>query len=119
MKPERQRDLEMKAPKESKWIYKGSILQLRVDTFELDKRKKTTELIHHPGVVVILAVDDQDRILLVRQWRRAIETITIELPAGTLESGEEPLGCAGRELREETGYRAKSIHPMGGFYSAP
>ena len=64
-------------------------------------------------------INANGEILLVKQWRRAAQQILIELPAGTLEKDEDPLFCADRELREETGMRAKNITFLTGFYSAP
>ncbi len=87
-----------------------------------DGQEAQRDVIRHPGAVAIVAIDEQGRLLLVRQFRIAAgETgnITLELPAGTLESNEAPLLCAQRELREETGYRADSMRALGGFYVAP
>jgi len=116
VKPEEQQKSETIT--DSEWIYKGRAIQLRVDTFECRGQKKTTELVHHPGAVVIFAVDDKKRVLLIRQWRRAIGKIILELPAGTLDKDEEPIVCAQRELQEETGYKGV-LKPRGGFYCAP
>jgi ADP-ribose pyrophosphatase len=77
------------------------------------------EVVEHPGAVVMLAVDREDRILWVRQHRYAAGRYLLELPAGTLEEGEEPEACARRELAEETGFAADTWQSLGGFYSAP
>ncbi len=119
MRSEEQRDKEKALPLETKWIYQGQVLTLKTETYRLDDQIKVTEIIHHSGAVVIVPVDENGRILLVQQWRRAAREITIELPAGTLKPNENPVECANRELREETGFAAKKITPLGGFYSAP
>jgi ADP-ribose pyrophosphatase len=81
------------------------------------------DIVVHPGAVVVAALDAEDRLLLVVQYRVPCGGAMIELPAGTLEiedgEVEDPLGAAHRELEEETGYRAESIHRIGGFWSAP
>lgn len=82
------------------------------------------EIAAHPGAVAILAVDDEDRVLLVRQWRVAAGQALLEIPAGTLDvaedgSTEEPDLAARRELEEETGMRAGSWRLVARFYTAP
>jgi ADP-ribose pyrophosphatase len=118
-KAELQRKREEGVTKQSRIAYEGHRMDLSVETFELDGRKKVTEMIHLPGAVVIVAMDDQKRILLIQQWRRSLKRIIFELPAGTLDEGEDPIVCAQRELQEETGFRAESLDAMGGFYPAP
>ena len=73
----------------------------------------------HPGAVAIVPINEQGNLLLVKQWRRAANRITLELPAGTLEENEPPLECAQRELQEEIGYKADTFISLGGFYSSP
>ena len=79
----------------------------------------TREIIRHPGAVVILPLVDDGRIALIRNYRVAVEESLIELPAGTLEPGEDPRKAAYRELAEETGYRAGSMELLTSFYSSP
>ena len=119
MRSEAQRDEEKKSLVDSHWAYQGRIIHLRLDTYHLHHKTKIAEIIHHPGAIVIVPIDEKGRLLLVRQWRRAAEEIMLELPAGTLEKGELPETCARRELQEETGFAAKTIIPLGGFFSAP
>jgi ADP-ribose pyrophosphatase len=105
---------------EKRDIYQGRIISVRSETLErAGKTPHTWDLVIHPGAVVILPITFDEKILLVKQWRRAAQKILIELPAGTLEHGESPAFSAQRELQEETGYRAEELTPLGGFFSAP
>jgi ADP-ribose pyrophosphatase len=76
-------------------------------------------IVRHPGSAVMMAVDEKDRILLVKQFRLPAERELWELPAGRLDEGEEPLDAAKRELREETGYEAKKWTPLLSFWASP
>jgi ADP-ribose pyrophosphatase len=73
----------------------------------------------HPGAVVVLPIVDAENILLIRNRRYAVNETLVELPAGTLERGEDPMNCAGRELVEETGFLAGRLKPLGDFYTSP
>ena len=117
---EKRARFETKAPLKSEWVYRGKIISLRTDTLgsSMTTHQKW-DIVVHPGAVAIVPVDNDGDLLLVKQWRRAIKEILIEIPAGTLEIDEPPLECAQRELREETGYEAKSLIPLGSFFSAP
>lgn len=77
------------------------------------------ELVVHPGAVAILPVLRDGRIVLIRNRRFAVGKQLWEIPAGTLEAGEEPAACAARELEEEAGYRAGRIRPLGAFFTTP
>ena len=96
-----------------------------IETIErADGTRSTREIARHPGAVAILAIDPEDRVLLVRQYRVAVGELLLEIPAGTLEvaddgSIEDPDGAARRELEEETGMRAGSWRKVGRFYTAP
>lgn len=104
----------------SEIIYDGKIIRLRRDMIILpDNRSTTREIVEHPGAVVILAEKEEHKIILVKQYRKAIDKVLLELPAGTLEPFEKPLDCAKRELEEETGYVAKNWQEVFEFYSAP
>jgi len=99
-------------------IYQGKLVHLEKLTVELPNGKQSTrEIIRHPGAVALLALLSE-RVLLVRQFRKAIEKSCWEIPAGTLEPGESPATCAQRELMEETGYRAKRLTQLSFFYTA-
>lgn len=102
-----------------KLIYHGKRVDLlTVETTDSRGQTVLREVVVHSGAVVILALLD-DKILFIRNERFAVEKTLLELPAGTLEPNEEPLLCAGRELEEETGYRAAKIEPLLSFYSSP
>src|SRR5439155_21992962 len=77
------------------------------------------EVVVHPGAVVVLALTPDGQVVLIRTRRYAVGQILIELPAGTLEKGEDPINCAGRELLEETGYLAGRLVPIGNFFTSP
>lgn len=119
MKSIDQREKEKRSFLSSEWVYRGKAVNLKVDTYQHEKRKKLTEIVDRTPAVVILPITEDKKILLIQQWRRATEEILIELPAGTLEEGEAPQLCAERELQEETGYKAGKIESLGGFFSAP
>lgn len=84
-----------------------------------DGTKGIRNLIEHPGASAILPMFDDGKILLVKQYRKAIERETLEIPAGKLDKNEDPKLCAKRELEEETGYSAKDIEYLGKIATAP
>lgn len=105
---------------ERRRVYEGRRVNLRVDTVELPSGRRTTrEIIEYPDSVVIAAVDAERNVLLVRQYRSAVGRALLEVPAGKKEPDESPLEAAHRELREETGYSARRMENLGGFYSGP
>ncbi len=104
----------------SRVIYEGKIVKLRVDEIALPQGVTATrEVVEHPGAVVMAAVDEAGEIYLVRQYRHAVRRDLLELPAGALEAGEEPLAAAQRELAEEVGLAAEEWTDLGCFYSSP
>jgi ADP-ribose pyrophosphatase len=101
-------------------VYRGSILDLWVDEVALkDHRLSKREVVEHAPAVAVLAIRDDHKILLVRQFRYAVGKHMLELPAGLIDSGEKPLAAARRELREETGYTAKHLKLIKKIYSSP
>jgi ADP-ribose pyrophosphatase len=104
----------------SRVVFEGKVVSLRVDEIALPGGGNVTrEVVEHPGAVVVIAVNDDDEVALVRQYRHAIRRHLLELPAGGLEPGEDPLETAQRELREEVALEAERWTPLGHFYSSP
>ena len=124
MTQEKRADTQAKREKaahvESEQIFKGKKFAVRIDTIT-DRPGHTykREIVVHGGAVVMVAVTKDDKLVLVRQWRRATGQVLLELPAGTIDEGEPPLETAKRELQEEIGFKANRITPLGGFFSAP
>jgi ADP-ribose pyrophosphatase len=104
----------------SEKIYSGKVISLQVDEVELPNGKiAKRELIKHPGAVAIIAITDENKIVMVEQYRKALEQTIIEIPAGKLERGEQPDVCAKRELEEETSYECESLELLNSFYTSP
>lgn len=104
----------------SRTVFKGRRVDVRVDrVLEPGNVETTRELVVHPGSVVLIPRGEDGSILLVRQYRYAAGQSLWELPAGALEKGEKPLVAAQRELREETGYKAKKLKVLIEFYPSP
>jgi ADP-ribose pyrophosphatase len=104
----------------SRAIYEGKIVSLRVDEIALEGGTTATrEVVEHPGAVVIVALEGDGTVVLVRQYRHAVKRYLLELPAGGLEPGEEPLTTAQRELREEVGLEAACWTALGYYFSSP
>lgn len=100
--------------------FRGRLLRLTVDVIEVSSgRRAEREVVHHPGGVGVVAVTDDGRVLLVRQYRHAAGEHLWEIPAGGREEGEPILETARRELAEETGYGAESWLGLGATYLAP
>ena len=101
-------------------IYQGKVFDVEKHIVSLPNGKTSVrELVYHNGAVAVLVIDESDRIVLVEQYRKAFEAMSLEIPAGKLEVGEEPLASARRELEEETGYQADRLHKIFSFYGAP
>jgi ADP-ribose pyrophosphatase len=106
---------------EKQVVYDGKKVRLELHHFrdEDSGKRFVREIVVHGGAVVVVPFLDRDTILLVRNNRHAVGQILLELPAGTLEKGESPMNCAGRELLEETGYLAARMKPIGSFFTSP
>lgn len=107
---------------ERKEIFKGKIIDVAVDQVRLpDGKTGQRELVFHPGGVGIVAFDEEDRLLLVKQFRKPLEKVILEIPAGKIDPGEgsQPEKTALRELEEETGYRAQSLTHLTSMYLSP
>jgi ADP-ribose pyrophosphatase len=95
-------------------VFEGRLLRVHQDEVRLpDGRPAEREVVHHRGAVAVVPVAPDGRIVLVRQWRHAMERALWEIPAGTRDEDEEPSRTARRELEEETGYTARSWHSLG------
>jgi ADP-ribose pyrophosphatase len=107
---------------EKQVLYTGKKLRLEIHHIEDEEhegRRTQREIVVHNGSVAILPFLDERTILLIKNRRYAISQILLELPAGTLEKGEAPMNCAGRELLEETGYLATRMLPLFNFFTSP
>ena len=104
----------------SEMVFDGQLFDLRLDTLQSPEGHTfRREMVYHPGAVCMIAVDGEGRLLLVEQYRHGARTRLLEIPAGTLEPGEDPAETAARELREEVGMRAQRVEALGGFWIAP
>ncbi|GAA0115950.1 NUDIX hydrolase [Clostridium senegalense] len=102
------------------YIHKGKILNLKIEEVKLPNGKTSKrEIVEHRGAVAILAFKDENTILLVNQFRKPLNETILEIPAGKLEIGEEPIICAQRELEEETGYKANNLKFLGKIVTTP
>jgi ADP-ribose pyrophosphatase len=101
-------------------IFKGKVIDVYVEDVELPNGKTSKrEIVKHPGAVAIIPITDEGKLVLVRQYRKALERVLVEIPAGKLEKNEEPAMTARRELEEETGYAAQELHHLLSFYTSP
>jgi ADP-ribose pyrophosphatase len=104
----------------SDYIYEGTILNLRKDKVKLfDEHETYREVVEHDGGVAIVPITAEGKILLVKQYRIAVDEVVLELPAGKLEEDEDVKKCALRELEEETGFRPDHINNLFYFYTTP
>ncbi len=105
----------------SETLLKGRVFAIRRDKVQLEDGRTTHyDVIEHHGSVVILPIDAEGNLVLVRQYRHAVGHELLELPAGTLDHPDEaPLACAQREIREETGMAARNWQALGAFYLVP
>ncbi|MGD9115848.1 MAG: NUDIX hydrolase [Dehalococcoidia bacterium] len=104
----------------SREIFAGRAIKLRVDTVKLPGGRETTrEIVEHEECVAIVAIDNSDKVLLVKQFRKPVEQELLEIPAGGIDPGESPEDAVVREMREETGFLPREVKKLGGFYSAP
>ena len=100
-------------------IYQGKIISLQVDEVELPNGEiAKREIVKHPGAVAVIALHE-GKMIVVEQYRKPLEKSQVEIPAGKLEPGENPLEAAKRELEEETGFACGSIQHVSSFYTSP
>lgn len=101
-------------------VYDGQIIKVSVSAVQLGNGAIVDrEIVSHPSSVCIVAIGADSRVILVRQYRKAVEASLLEVPAGKMEGNEAPTEAAQRELREEIGHTAGSLVPLAGFYTAP
>ena len=104
----------------SRLVYEGRAVKLRVDTVKMpDGRETMREVVEHSDCVAIIALDADDKVLLVEQFRKPVEKELLEIPAGGIGPDEDPVTTVCREMREETGYLPRKVEKLGGFYSTP
>ena len=105
---------------ETRKIYDGKILNVRVDTVRLPSgREATREIVEHSPAVCIVPVDEDGNVILVRQYRKPVEEALLEVPAGGVEEGEVSEDAVLRELQEEIGYTAGKLQHLASFWVAP
>ncbi|MCM3735931.1 NUDIX hydrolase [Bacillus cytotoxicus] len=101
-------------------IFAGRVIKVRVDEVVLPNGETSKrEIVNHPGAVAIIVITDDGKIVLVEQYRKAMEKALVEIPAGKLEQGEKPEVTAIRELEEETGYICDNMELITSFYTSP
>ena len=104
----------------SEMIFEGKLINLRVDTVALPgERFATREIVEHPGAVAVVAMTVDNKIVMVKQYRKPVEDFLWEIPAGKLEKDELPEDCARRELEEETGYQSELVEHLLSFFTSP
>ena len=105
---------------DSRVAYEGRIVNLRVDTVRLPQGTLgTREIVEHAHCVCVVPLDDEDNVVMVRQYRKPVGELLLEVPAGGMDPGESPQDAAQRELREETGYVADELVHLSSFWTTP
>lgn len=104
----------------SEQVFSGEIVKIRIDTIKTaDGTETKREIVERNDCVVVVAIDPEGRLLLVRQYRHPAGKDLLEIPAGGIDSDEKPEEAVIREMQEETGYLPKKVERLGGFYSTP
>jgi ADP-ribose diphosphatase len=103
-------------PESTREVFRGKVIRVEIERWPPGDR----EVVHHPGACAVVALVGSGEVLLVRQMREAVREELLEIPAGLYDvAGEDPAGCAARELFEETGYRAGTLEPLATVYTSP
>ena len=101
-------------------VYSGKLLQVDRDRVRLPNGRETDlEMVRHPGASAVVPFVTAEEVLLIRQFRYAAKGFILEVPAGTLDAGEEPIDCARREVEEEVGHRAGRLAHLGSIFTTP
>lgn len=99
--------------------FDGKLIQVTYDVAEVNGKEAWREVVHHPGASAVIAIDEDNRIIMEKQFRYALNNYLLEIPAGKLDAGEDPLVCAKRELEEETGIIASEWISLGTIATSP
>jgi ADP-ribose diphosphatase len=103
-------------PQSSREVFRGKLIRVEVEQWPAGER----EVVRHPGACAVVAVTEAGEVLLVRQAREPVREVLLEIPAGIYDvEGEDPAGCAAREVLEETGFRVRDLEPLGAVYTSP
>ncbi|MEZ0536067.1 NUDIX domain-containing protein [Caldicellulosiruptoraceae bacterium PP1] len=103
-----------------KLIYESSFLSFKVEDVLLPNGSTSKRaIVVHPGASVIVPIDENQNVIMVKQFRKPLNKVILELPAGKLDDGEDPLNCAKRELEEETGYTSEQLIKLTEIYTTP
>lgn len=103
----------------SEMKFDGKLIKVTYDIADVNGKEAWREVVHHPGASAIVAIDEDNRIIMEKQFRYALNDYLLEIPAGKLDAGEEPLVCAKRELEEETGIIASEWISLGTIATSP
>ena len=99
--------------------FDGKLIKVTYDVAEVNGKEAWREVVHHPGASAVVAIDEENRIIMEKQFRYALNDYLLEIPAGKLDAGEDPLVCAKRELEEETGIVASEWISLGTIATSP
>lgn len=103
----------------SEMKFDGKLIKVTYDIADVDGKEAWREVVHHPGASAVVAIDEENRIIMEKQFRYALNDYLLEIPAGKLDAGEDPLVCAKRELEEETGIIASEWISLGTIATSP
>ena len=103
----------------SEMKFDGKLIKVTYDVAEVNGKEAWREVVHHPGASAVVAIDEENRIIMEKQFRYALNDYLLEIPAGKLDAGEDPLVCAKRELEEETGIIASEWISLGTIATSP
>ena len=103
----------------SEMKFAGKLIKVTYDIADVNGKEAWREVVHHPGASAVVAIDEENRIIMEKQFRYALNDYLLEIPAGKLDAGEDPLVCAKRELEEETGIIASEWISLGTIATSP